>query len=95
MLFDGDDAAARVADAKQGAYFHAELLARRDHLQDAIVKRRALIDRRAFASKTRAEVHFAEGEVRHLEKLIARLERRFAAYWASDELSVQPGQLPA
>lgn len=86
--FDEDAAAARAADARQGAYFRAELVTRRDGLQDAIAKRRALIDRRAYSSNLRAQVHDAEAEVRQLDRLIARLDRRFAAYWASVDVAL-------
>lgn len=88
MLFDGDDAAARAADARQGAYFRAELVTRRDGLLEAIAKRRTLIERRSYSSNLRAQVHDAEAEVRQLDRLIARLDRRFSAYWASDELAL-------
>lgn len=88
VLFDGDAAAARAADARQGAYFRAELVTRRDGLQELIVKRRAVIERRSYSSNLRAQVHAAEAEVRQLDRLIARLDRRFSSYWASDELAL-------
>lgn len=88
VRFDGDEAAHRAADASQGAYFRAELVARRVHLEDTIIKRRALIERRAYAANLRADVRSAEIEVGILSRLIAGLDRRFAAYWASDELAL-------
>ena len=87
MRFDGEEAANRAADARQGAYFRAELVERRDHLQDTILKRRALIERRAYAANLRADVRSAEIEVGILTRMIAGLDRRFSAYWASDELA--------
>ncbi|MCP9276924.1 hypothetical protein [Mycolicibacterium arenosum] len=88
MRFDGEEAAHRAADARQGAYFRAELVARRDHLQGTIIKRRALIERRAYAANLRADVRSAEIEISILTRMIADLDRRFAAYWASDELAL-------
>lgn len=76
-----DDQAARAADARQAAYFRAELDAERQHLLDGIVARRALIERRTQNSRLRTEVHSAEAEVRYLGRLIARLDERFADAW--------------
>ena len=87
-LFEPDDNAAWAANARQGAYFRAELVSQRDQLEDTITKRRALIERRAWASNLRADVHNAEIEVRILDRMIARLDHRFAAYWANDGLAL-------
>lgn len=80
--------AAWAGNARQGAYFRAELVAQRDQLEDTITKRRALIERRSWASNLRADVRDAETEVRILDRMIARLDHRFAAYWASDNLAL-------
>lgn len=65
------------ADARQAEYFRAELDGERRQLLDGILKRRSLIERRAKASGLRTQVHTAEVEVRHLTRLIARLDHRF------------------
>jgi hypothetical protein len=88
VLSGGGDAAAMAAEAQQGAYFRTELVTRRDHLEETILKRRALVERRAYAARLRAEVKAAEAEVRELNWLIARLDRRFAGYWTSSEVAL-------
>ena len=65
------------ADARQAAYFRAELDGERRQLRDGIVKRRSLIERRTNASGLRTQVHAAELAVRQLDRLIARLDHRF------------------
>jgi hypothetical protein len=77
-----------AADAKQAAYFRAVLVAHRAQVSDSILKRRALIERRGYASRLRADVHEAEAEVRQLDWLIAGIDRRFSAHWASSELAL-------
>jgi hypothetical protein len=67
----------READARQAAYFRNELQAERRQLLDGILKRRAIIERRASSSGLRTQVHAAELEVRRLDRLIARLDHRF------------------
>lgn len=68
----------RNADEKQAAYFRAELETARQALLDEVVKRRALIERpRDVGRPTR--VMSAEAELRHIEWLMARLDRRFPA----------------
>ena len=77
-----DDAAAELAaDAMQAAHFRVSLVAERAQLLDSIVKRRAIIDRRTNANHMRTQVRSAEAEVRHLNRLIERLDRRFPAQW--------------
>ena len=74
------DDQARGADAQQAAYFRAELDAERSLLLTQIGKRRALIDRPSDASRRqRASVNSVEAEIRYLDSLIARLDRRFSA----------------
>ncbi|WP_164478287.1 hypothetical protein [Mycolicibacterium stellerae] len=72
-----DDSAANVA---QAAYFRVELHAQRRLLLHEIGKRQALIDRPSDAARRqRASVHSAEAELRHLDRLIGRLDNRFPA----------------
>jgi len=79
-----DDAAAAVAaDAMQAAHFRVSLVEQRNQLMASIVKRRAIIDRRTNANHMRSQVRTAEAEVRHLNRLIERLDRRFSSQWAS------------
>lgn len=74
-----EDAAYRAADAQQAALFRAALCDERDYISDAILKRRALIERRAYASRVRADAHSAEAQVRFLDRLIAQIDRRYPA----------------
>jgi len=67
-----------AANAQQASYFRAELKMARQALVDVIGKRRPLIDRRAATSHLRAAVRSAEAEVRYLDRLIERLDNRFA-----------------
>ena len=76
-----DEAAPAAADAEQAAYFRESLDAERQQLLDGILKRRPLIDRRADASQPRSAAHSADAEVRYLDLLIERLDRRFASHW--------------
>jgi hypothetical protein len=74
----GSQDAIGAADAAQAAYFRSELAAVRDQLTDTVRTWRALIERRGYANRLRADVHDAETQIRYLEKMIARLDRRFA-----------------
>jgi hypothetical protein len=74
----GSQDAIGAADAAQAAYFRSELTAVRDQLTDSVRTRRALIERRGYADRLRADVHDAEAQIRYLEKMIARLDRRFS-----------------
>jgi hypothetical protein len=67
----------RAADVAQAAYFRAELVAERQLLLAGLGKRRALIDRPTDSGGANALSRRAEAEVRHLDYLIARLDRRF------------------
>lgn len=71
------DRATIAADAQQAAYFRAELTTERNQLMEGIAKRRAIIERRAYASSVRADATRAEAEVRYLDRLIASIDRRF------------------
>jgi hypothetical protein len=79
-----DDAASiEAADAMQAAHFRVSLVSERDQLVDSIAKRRAIIDRRSNANHMRSQVRLAEAEVRHLNRLIERIDRRFSSQWKS------------
>ena len=80
----GDKAAAETADALQAAYFRRSLCAERAQLlaeictrDDNIAKR---IDRGSASAMHRlgSYVRSAEAQVRYLDRLIARLDHRFA-----------------
>ncbi len=76
-----ETAGAAGADAMQAAHFRESLVAERAQLLDSIVKRRAIIDRRTNANHMRSQVRSAEAEVRYINRLIERLDRRFASHW--------------
>ena len=80
-VIDDEGAAQPPRTRGEAAYFRTELDAARRDLADRIVKRRAILEQRPDAKRVRAEVHSAEAEVRYLERLIARLDDRFAAQW--------------
>jgi hypothetical protein len=74
-----DDEAAQVAaDVRQAAYFRAALHAERQHLLDDIEKRQTLAQQRSDPSRLRAANNSAQAQVRYLDRLIARLNQRFA-----------------
>jgi hypothetical protein len=73
-----------TADAEQAAYFRAQLVTERDALVAAILHRRALISRGRGSSLTASQAQRAEAEARHIDQLIARLDRRFAAHWPDE-----------
>ena len=83
MTIIDDATAGMAADAMQAAQFRVSLVAEREQLLQSIVKRRAIIDRRANANHMRSQVRSAEAEVRQLNRLIDRLDRRFSAQWGS------------
>jgi UDP-N-acetylmuramate-alanine ligase len=80
----GVEAAAEAADALQAAYFRRSLCAERAQLLAEICKRGdniAKTDRQGSASVTHrlgSYVRSAEAQVRYLDRLIARLDHRFA-----------------
>jgi hypothetical protein len=84
MSIIDDPAGAAAADAMQAAHFRESLVAERAHLLDSIVKRRAIIDRRTNANHLRSQARSAEAEVRYIDRLIERLDRRFSSYWGTD-----------
>jgi hypothetical protein len=66
----------RSADDMQAAYFRAELETVRQTLLDDAVKRRALIDRPREVGRPGRPVS-VEAQLRHIEWLMDRLDRRF------------------
>jgi hypothetical protein len=79
-----DEAAAKAADTLQAAYFRTSLCNERAHLLAEISKRRNEIARRTERGSTyaidrlRSHLRSVEVQVRYLDGLIARLDRRFA-----------------
>jgi hypothetical protein len=77
MTLSEDQAAARLADAQQAAYFRTELDAARRNLEQGLIERRALIAG-GQSGRLNTELHSAEAELRYLDRLIARIDDRFA-----------------
>ncbi len=77
-LTDAEIHAALAADYQQAAYFRDKLRTERQALIDGIAKRRPLIQRHSATSRLHAAIRSAEAEVRYLDRLIERIERRFA-----------------
>ncbi len=83
-----DEAATRVADAMQAAYFRGCLADEREEVAAHAAKQRAEMASRLQANhlsstrRMRAQVRLLEAELRYLDGLIAKLDRRFAALWA-------------
>lgn len=84
-----DEAATRVADAMQAAYFRGCLADEREEVAAHAAKQRAEMASRLQADhlssmkRMRAQVRSLEAELRYLDGLIAKLDRRFAALWAT------------
>ncbi|MDW5614773.1 hypothetical protein [Mycolicibacterium sp. D5.8-2] len=76
---ENQTATGRRADAEQAAYFRAELEAQRRLLLADLGKRPALIDRPTDAIRTPISLSKSEGQLRHIDWLIANLDRRFTA----------------
>ena len=80
----GDKAAAEAADALQAAYFRRSLCAERAQLLAEICKRGDNIAKRTDRGSASAThrlgsyVRSAEAQMRYLDRLIARLDHRFA-----------------
>jgi hypothetical protein len=84
---------ARAADVSQAAYFRAaladdretatsELARARDRLR-ALTERNQVVGFRGMA-RARSRVRELENQMRELDRLIAALDRRFAARWSAD-----------
>jgi hypothetical protein len=78
----GDPATAAAADAEQAAYFRGYLHDQRELLLTEIAKRNAEIEKRGGNSSStrrlRSQMRSVEAEVQHLDRLIWRLNCRFA-----------------
>ena len=80
MTLDGT-AAPLSADAAQAAHFRALLVFQRQQLLEGMLDRRRIDDSSAAGSRLPLSVHHAEVEVRYLDRLIERLDRRFEDHW--------------
>jgi hypothetical protein len=84
-----DEAATRVADAMQAAYFRGRLADEREEVSAHAAKQRAEMasrlqaDRLSSMRRMQAQVRSLEAELRYLDGLIAKLDRRFAALWSA------------
>jgi len=82
--------AAGSADALQGGYFRAMLVAERGTAANDLLKARAELTREANAAgalvlgRLHDEVLAKEAQLDHLDALIAALDERFAEHWADD-----------
>ncbi len=73
-----DRAAALAADLQQAESLRRELAAERRHLIARICERSDQIRDGSSTSRAIAEMHRAEDDLRHLDGMIDRLDRRFA-----------------
>ena len=71
------EAAPLSADAAQAAHFRALLIFQRQQLLEGLLDRRRINDSSTAGSRFPISVHHAEVEVRYLDRLIERLDRRF------------------
>lgn len=78
MTTTDDGAAARAADLQQARSLRRELAAERRHLVGRISERSKLIRNGDSTSRVIAEMHRAEDDLRRLDHMIERLDRRFA-----------------
>lgn len=84
-----DDGSAMAADAMQAAYFRGCLAGEREQIAGHVGKHREELGHRfdvgslAGTSHLRSQVRSLEAEIRYLDSLIAKLDRRFAALWAA------------
>jgi hypothetical protein len=84
--------AAQAADELQAAYFRVSLVNERDQLAAHVEKQQAEIARRnhlgssSALRRLRLQVRIVEAELRYVDGLIQRLDRRFARQ-AVDQLS--------
>jgi hypothetical protein len=96
-----EDGVAAAADAMQAAYFRGCLADEREQVTRRVSKHHEEMARRLEAGRgssvqhLRSQVRSLEAELRYLDSLIGRLDRRFAAWWASRELTAELGQLTA
>jgi hypothetical protein len=84
-----DKAAAYAADAMQAAHFRSCLVDERGQIAAHLAKQRAEMvsrlqaDRLSSMRRMQAQVRSLEAELRYLDGLIGKLDRRFAALWAA------------
>ncbi|TPG35753.1 hypothetical protein [Mycolicibacterium hodleri] len=84
-----DDDSSMAADAMQAAYFRGTLADERELIAAHAQKHRDEVARRIAAGMMsgiphlRSQVRSHEAELRYLDGLIAKLDRRFAALWAA------------
>jgi hypothetical protein len=82
-----DDAAA--ADAMQAVYFRGCLADERERIAAHAEKQRSAMvtrlqaDRSSSRRRMQSRVRSLEAQLRYLDGLIAKLDRRFAALWAA------------
>ena len=82
--------AAGAADALQGGYFRAMLVAERATAANDVVKARAELASQANAAgalvlgRLHDDVLAKEAQLDHLDALIVALDERFASHWADD-----------
>ena len=79
----------QLADAMQAAYFRGCLADEREEVAAHAAKQRAEMasrlqtDRLSSMRRMQAQVRSLEAELRYLDGLIAKLDRRFAALWSA------------
>ena len=76
MTFDDE---ASTADAQQAAYFRESLVAERRRLLDGIIERQPLVERLEDIGRPCSSDSRARAVARDLDRLIERLDRRFAS----------------
>jgi hypothetical protein len=87
-MLDGDSFA-QAADAMQAAYFRGCLADERERVTMRVSKHREEMATRLEAGRMsgvqhlRSQIRSLEAELRYLDNLIGRLDRRFAAWWAA------------
>ena len=90
-----DEAATWVADAMQAAYFRARFADEREEVAAHAAKQRAEMasrlraDRLSSMRRMQAQVRSMEAELRYLDGLIAKLDRRFARVVVSPRLAAE------
>ncbi len=84
-----DSGSTTAADAMQAAYFRDTLAEEREHTNRQVGKHREEMARRAETGSRygiphlKSHVRALEAELRYLDGLIAKLDRRFSALWVA------------
>jgi hypothetical protein len=90
---EGIAGAARAADSSQAAYFRGVLADEREQVGSDLarsrVRLRACVDGEQVVglrtmARIRSDVRELEAKQRHLDRLIAALDRRFSSLWARE-----------